>query len=42
MIDLPLFLIGVAVLLLVLAFLGSVADSVDARDARRRNNARRR
>lgn len=42
MTDLPLFLIGFAAFLLVLALLGWVSDSVDARDARRRNHARRR
>lgn len=35
------FLLGMAAFLLVLAVMGAMADSVDRRDARRRNHARR-
>jgi hypothetical protein len=35
-------LIGLALFLLMLAFLGAMADSIDARDARRRNHVSRR
>jgi hypothetical protein len=35
------FVAGLAAFLLVLAFLGAIADSVDRRDARRRNAQRR-
>ncbi len=36
-----LFLLSMALLLLVLALLGAVADSWEARDAKRRNHVRR-
>ena len=36
------FLVGLALFVLLLAALGAMADSLDARDARRRNHVSRR